>query len=142
MPAKGRKLLCFGVDVDAVAGWLGSYGGEDSPGDISRGMFAGEVGAPRLLKLFAKYGIKTTWFIPGHSLDTFPEQMAAVRDAGHEILESPVSPQYAAPSFSIFTPVFTHRYDHLPSPFLDEYHHHHRPPIPPPQCHVQPVPNL
>lgn len=21
MPAKGRKLLCFGVDVDAVAGW-------------------------------------------------------------------------------------------------------------------------
>lgn len=80
-----RVLVSFGVDVDAVAGWLGSYGGEDSPGDISRGMFAGEVGTPRLLKLFKKYGIKTTWFIPGHSLDTFPEQMAAVRDAGHEI---------------------------------------------------------
>ena len=28
------------------AGWLGSYGGEDSPDDISRGLFAGEVGAP------------------------------------------------------------------------------------------------
>jgi len=80
-----KVLIGFGVDVDAVAGWLGSYGGEDSPGDISRGMFAGEVGVPRLLKLFAKYGIKTTWFIPGHSLETFPEQMAAVRDAGHEI---------------------------------------------------------
>ncbi|KAG6901084.1 hypothetical protein C0995_001101 [Termitomyces sp. Mi166 len=48
-------------------------------------MFAGEVGAPRLLKLFDKYNIKTTWFIPGHSLETFPVQMAAVRDAGHEI---------------------------------------------------------
>ena len=66
-------------------------------------MFAGEVGTPRILKLFAKYGIKTTWFIPGiqpwglyschpcliiglgHSLETFPEQMAAVRDAGHEM---------------------------------------------------------
>ena len=24
-------------------------------------------------------------FIPGHSLETFPEDMAAVRDAGHEI---------------------------------------------------------
>ncbi|KAI5453040.1 hypothetical protein NCC49_006568 [Naganishia albida] len=80
-----RILVSWGVDVDAVSGWLGSYGGEDSPGDISRGMFAGEVGTPRLLKLFAKYGIKTTWFIPGHSLDTFPDQMAAVRDAGHEI---------------------------------------------------------
>ncbi|KAF8588976.1 glycoside hydrolase/deacetylase [Ramaria rubella] len=80
-----RKVLVgFGVDVDAVAGWLGSYGGEDSPLDISRGMFAGEVGVPRLLKLFAKYDIKTTWFIPGN-LETFPKQMAAVRDAGHEI---------------------------------------------------------
>ncbi|KAF8555836.1 carbohydrate esterase family 4 protein [Imleria badia] len=78
-------LVGFGVDVDAVAGWLGSYGGEDSPLDISRGMYAGEVGVPRLLKLFKKYGITTTWFIPGHSLETFPKEMAAVRDAGHEI---------------------------------------------------------
>jgi hypothetical protein len=44
-----KEILCgFGVDVDAVAGWLGSYGGEDSPDDISRGLFAGEVGSPRL----------------------------------------------------------------------------------------------
>ena len=27
-------FVAFGVDVDAVAGWLGSYGGEDSPCDI------------------------------------------------------------------------------------------------------------
>jgi len=32
---------------------------------VSQGLFAGEVGVPRLLKLFAKYDIKTTWFIPG-----------------------------------------------------------------------------
>jgi peptidoglycan-N-acetylglucosamine deacetylase len=78
-------FVSFGVDVDAVAGWLGSYGGEDSPCDISRGMFAGEVGSVRLLRLFARWGIKTTWFIPGHSAETFPEQMRAVADAGHEI---------------------------------------------------------
>src|SRR6202790_1401162 len=78
-------LVGFGVDVDAVAGWLGSYGGEDSPDDISRGLFAGEVGAPRLLKLFERMGIKTTWFIPGHSIETFPKEMQAVADAGHEI---------------------------------------------------------
>ena len=70
-----KEILCgFGVDVDAVAGWLGSYGGEDSPDDISRGLFAGEVGSPRLLKLFERFGIKTTWFIPGHSIETFPER--------------------------------------------------------------------
>ncbi|MGD0334435.1 MAG: polysaccharide deacetylase [Xanthobacteraceae bacterium] len=81
-----KEILCgFGVDVDAVAGWLGSYGGEDSPDDISRGMFAGEVGSLRLLKLFERFGIKTTWFIPGHSIETFPQQMKAVAQAGHEI---------------------------------------------------------
>jgi peptidoglycan-N-acetylglucosamine deacetylase len=78
-------LVGFGIDVDAVAGWLGSYGGEDSPDDISRGMFAGEVGSPRLLDLFDKMGLKTTWFIPGHSAETFPEQMKDVARRGHEI---------------------------------------------------------
>jgi hypothetical protein len=34
---KKRVLVCYGVDIDAVAGWLGSYGGEDSTSDISRG---------------------------------------------------------------------------------------------------------
>jgi peptidoglycan-N-acetylglucosamine deacetylase len=81
-----KEILCaYGVDVDAVAGWLGSYGGEDSPCDISRGMFAGEVGSLRLLRLFERFGITTTWFIPGHSIETFPEQMQAVAEAGHEI---------------------------------------------------------
>jgi peptidoglycan/xylan/chitin deacetylase (PgdA/CDA1 family) len=81
-----KEIHCsIGVDVDAVAGWLGSYGGEDSPDDISRGMFAGEVGVPRLLELFRRAGIITTWFIPGHSIETFPEQTQAVVEAGHEI---------------------------------------------------------
>ena len=84
MPEK--KILCaFGVDLDAVAGWLGSYGGENSPDDISRGIFAGEVGTPRLLKLFDRVGIKTTWFVPGHSIDTFPRETEAIVGAGHEI---------------------------------------------------------
>jgi peptidoglycan-N-acetylglucosamine deacetylase len=81
-----KEILCaYGIDVDAVAGWIGSYGGADSPNDISRGLFAGEVGTPRLLKLFDKYGLKTTWFIPGHSIETFPDQMKMVVEAGHEV---------------------------------------------------------
>jgi peptidoglycan/xylan/chitin deacetylase (PgdA/CDA1 family) len=85
MAKKKEIIVAYGIDVDAVAGWLGSYGGEDSPDDISRGLFAGEVGTPRLLKLFEKYNLKTTWFIPGHSIETFPEQTKMVVDAGHEI---------------------------------------------------------
>ncbi|MGZ5843085.1 MAG: polysaccharide deacetylase family protein, partial [Xanthobacteraceae bacterium] len=89
MPRSGsgkKEILCaFGIDVDAVAGWLGSYGGEHSPCDISRGLFAGEVGVPRLVKLFDRLGVRTSWFIPGHSIETFPAQCKMVVDAGHEI---------------------------------------------------------
>ncbi|MFF5794404.1 polysaccharide deacetylase [Paeniglutamicibacter sp. NPDC012692] len=77
--------VAFGVDVDAVAGMLGSYGGGDSPCDISRGMFSGEVGGPRLIRLFAKYGLPATWFVPGHSIETFPDLTKMIVDAGHEI---------------------------------------------------------
>lgn len=79
-----RVLISYGVHVDAVAGWLGSYGGQDLVHDVSRGIFAVTVGVERLLKLFGKYGIKTTWFVPGHTLESFPDEMRAVRDAGHE----------------------------------------------------------
>lgn len=34
---KKRVLVSYGVDIDAIAGWLGSYKGEDSTSDISRG---------------------------------------------------------------------------------------------------------
>ena len=81
-----KEIQCaIGVHVDAVAGWLGSYGGQDSPSDIQRGMFAGEVGIPRLLELFRRLELRTTWFIPGHSLETFPSQVEQVVSQGHEV---------------------------------------------------------
>lgn len=81
-----KEILCgFGVDVDAVAAWLGTFGGADSPHDISRGMFAGEVGVLRLLEFFRRLDIKTTWFAPGHSIETFPNEMERVAKMGHEI---------------------------------------------------------
>ncbi|GAA5844862.1 hypothetical protein JCM9279_000021 [Rhodotorula babjevae] len=80
-----RALVTIGCDVDSCAGWLGSYHGEDSPNDMSRGVFAAEVGVPRLLKLFRKYKIQASFFIPGHTLDSFPDEMAEIVKDGHEV---------------------------------------------------------
>ena len=81
-----KKIICaFGTDIDSVAGWIGSYGGGDSPSDIQRGVFASEVGNIRLLNLFKKYKIKTTFFIPGHSIESFPDQVKRIVDEGHEV---------------------------------------------------------
>ena len=84
MPKK--VLVGYGIDVDAVSGWLNSTDG--TPADvanISRGVFGATVGTDRLLKLLKQYNIKASWYIPAHSIESFPEQMAKVRDAGHEM---------------------------------------------------------
>ncbi len=36
--AKKEIICAFGTDIDSVAGWIGSYGGGDSPSDIQRGI--------------------------------------------------------------------------------------------------------
>jgi peptidoglycan/xylan/chitin deacetylase (PgdA/CDA1 family) len=40
---------------------------------------------PRILELLKRHDIVTSWYIPGHTLETFPEACASVADAGHEI---------------------------------------------------------
>src|SRR5262249_55148067 len=32
-----------------------------------------------------KYGIRSTWFMPGHTIESFPDRAAEVVEAGHEI---------------------------------------------------------
>lgn len=53
--------------------------------DISRGEFGARVAAPRVLELLKKYDIVSTWFIPGHTADTFPEICKKISEQGHEI---------------------------------------------------------
>lgn len=81
-----KEILCaFGTDIDSVAGQIGSYGGGESPSDIQRGVFASEVGTIRLLNLFKKYQLRTSFFIPGHSIESFPTQVQMIVEHGHEI---------------------------------------------------------
>jgi len=55
-----------------------------TPTMISRGDF-GMVGTERLLALLDKLEIAGTWFIPGHTIESYPASARAVHEAGHEI---------------------------------------------------------
>ena len=79
----GRSLVCLTFDFDAISGWIAR--GMTSPSPISRGEFGPHVGAPRILDLLARHGIRTSWYIPGHTLETYPEACRSVAEAGHEI---------------------------------------------------------
>lgn len=83
---KGKKIAVnIGVDFDAQSAWMGGFG-LFSPAYLSRGEFGAEVGAPRLLKLLDQYNIKTTWCIPGHTVDTYTDICKEIVEKGHEIV--------------------------------------------------------
>ena len=55
-----------------------------SAAPISRGEF-GAVAVPRILRLLAKRGIPSTFFIPGHTIETYPDICRMIVDAGCEV---------------------------------------------------------
>ena len=79
----GRSLVCLTFDFDAISGWIARD--LRSPSPISRGEFGPHVGAPRILALLGRHGIRASWYIPGHTLETYPDACKRVADAGHEI---------------------------------------------------------
>ena len=75
-------VATIGFDFDAMSGFISR--GLTSPTPISRGEF-GPVAVPRILDLLKKYRIRASWFIPGHTLETYPVECKKIFDAGHEI---------------------------------------------------------
>ena len=78
-----RISICLSFDFDAISLWVGPRKSR-SPNLIARGEF-GEIGAQRLVKLLDDEQIPSTWFIPGHTIETYPEICQQVANAGHEI---------------------------------------------------------
>ena len=82
---QGKKVaVCIGWDFDAQSIWDGSFN-MTSPAYEARGEFGAEVGGVRALKCFEKFGIKGTFFVPGHTADTFPDIVKECIKQGHEI---------------------------------------------------------
>jgi len=78
-----RHIVCLTFDFDGISGFIAR--GATSPSPVSRGEFGPRVGAPRLLALLKKYRIKSSWYVPGHTIETFPDAVRAVVGHGHEI---------------------------------------------------------
>ena len=77
-----EHIVCLTFDFDTVSGWIAN--GFVTPTPISRGEF-GLVGAERILDLLRDHGIRSTWFIPGVTLETYPAACQAVAEGNHEI---------------------------------------------------------
>jgi len=75
--------VCLSFDFDTMSASI--FRGQRTPTMLSRGEFGARVGILRVLDLVAEYGIRASFFIPGYSVDSFPERVKAIQAAGHEI---------------------------------------------------------
>ncbi|MEM9565065.1 MAG: polysaccharide deacetylase [Actinomycetota bacterium] len=74
--------VCLSFDFDGPSLWLmRKMTGATA---MSRGEF-GAVAVPRILRLLEQRGLPSTFFIPGHTIETYPDVCRAVVDAGCEI---------------------------------------------------------
>lgn len=76
--------VCLTFDFDALSVWLADYA-LVTPAMLSRGEFGAQVGVPRILNLLAEYNVPATFFVPGHTAESFPGAVEAILDAGHEV---------------------------------------------------------
>jgi peptidoglycan-N-acetylglucosamine deacetylase len=81
--ASTRATVCLTFDFDAISLWIGPYRAT-SPSMISRGEF-GVIGVERILRLLDRTGLPGTFFITGHTADTYPDSVQSIARAGHEI---------------------------------------------------------
>jgi peptidoglycan/xylan/chitin deacetylase (PgdA/CDA1 family) len=77
-----RLTVALTFDHDAISD---SVRRADPPVKLSHGEFGPRVGVPRILELLAREAISSTWFVPGHTLITFPESIEAILTGGHEL---------------------------------------------------------
>ena len=77
-----RLTVALTFDHDAISD---SIRRGDPPVKLSHGEFGPRIGAPRILELLGRHEIESTWFVPGHTLEAFPDSTAAILAGGHEL---------------------------------------------------------
>lgn len=85
---KPKVKIALSFDFDVLSAFLGTGDHPDNNlSDYSTGIVAGRIGALRLLRTLQKHRIanKVTWFIPGHTMETFEATVREIVDSGAEI---------------------------------------------------------
>lgn len=83
-----KVRIALSLDFDALSAFLGTGDHPDNNlSDYSTGIFAGRIGARRLLRMLQKYQLadRVTWFVPGHTMETFESTVREVVQSGAEI---------------------------------------------------------
>lgn len=77
------STVCLSFDFDALSVWFGYE--RTTPAMLNRGEYGARVGVPRILDLLGRHDIRATFFVPGHTVESFPAETESILDRGHEL---------------------------------------------------------
>jgi peptidoglycan-N-acetylglucosamine deacetylase len=77
------STVCLSFDFDALSVWFGYE--RTTPAMLNRGEYGARVGVPRVLDLLDRHGVRATFFVPGHTVESFPRESESILERGHEI---------------------------------------------------------
>jgi peptidoglycan-N-acetylglucosamine deacetylase len=78
-----RLSVCITWDFDATSPWT-AEAAKIGPGYMSRGEM-GALAIPAILELLRRHGVRTTFFVVGHTALAYPDMVRAIVADGHEI---------------------------------------------------------
>jgi peptidoglycan/xylan/chitin deacetylase (PgdA/CDA1 family) len=99
-PDGKQCAVALTFDVDAESPFLFQPGGEKRPKALSIGTYGPLRGVPRILDILARQHVPATFFVPGWTIDNWPEAVRDIARAGHEIAVH----GYLHEEFSTLTP--------------------------------------
>lgn len=84
----GARVACaitFDVDADSLIHVARPTDGFDRLNPITMGRYGPTVAVPRILETYRRLGLRQTFFMPAWCMETYPEAVEAILEAGHEI---------------------------------------------------------
>ena len=85
-PKGKRCAFTISFDLDGESPWIHRDPAlAERPLHMSMGAYGPRTGAPRILKVLDRYGIKAGWFIPAWIVERYPDLCREIVRRGHEV---------------------------------------------------------
>jgi peptidoglycan/xylan/chitin deacetylase (PgdA/CDA1 family) len=85
-PQGKRCAFTISFDLDGESPWIHRDAAlAERPLHMSMGAYGPRTGAPRILKVLDRYGVKAGWFVPGWIVERYPDLCREIVHRGHEV---------------------------------------------------------
>jgi peptidoglycan-N-acetylglucosamine deacetylase len=85
-PKGKRCAFAISFDLDGESPWIHRDPAlAERPLHMAMGAYGPKTGAPRILNVLDRYGIKAGWFIPGWIIERYPDLCREIVRRGHEV---------------------------------------------------------